>query len=386
MALSDRKKTILAAVIDEYIATAEPVGSRRISERADLKVSSATIRNELAELTSMGYLTQPHTSAGRVPTAQGYRIYVNELMERHELGSEEAEEIRRILSGSGPDKALRDVGQLTADMTNYPALTLTSAAAATIRRIDLIYIDANSFIIVLLLNDNRVANKFVKLPFSVREEMLVRLSAVFNAGFTDVGEEAFTPERITAAERAAMDTTGLVAVIATFMIETLTAAAPSRAVLSGGSKLLQLPEFRDPEKAHRIMDYLSKPVLTEGLPAPEDFSGDVQVLIGPENIAEELKDSSVILAKYSLGDGSHGVIGVVGPTRMDYASIAAKLAYIASLLSRLAVQEGDSIPGFGKLMLSGAAPEDSRVTDTAIKENAFIKEDAFGMTKEASGP
>ena len=355
MGLSERKKKILAAVVDEYIATAEPVGSKHIAENAGLRVSSATIRNELAELTSLGYLQQPHTSAGRVPTPQGYRIYVNELMDRSELSKEEAEEIRGVLSGRRGGEVLSDAGKLTADMTNYPALALTEGAGVTVRRFDLIYIDANTFIIVVLLSDNSVSNKLVRLPFSVEQATVQKLSTVFNASFTQLPEEEITPLLISSAERSTGDTMGLVAVIAGFAIECLTRKKSSRAVLSGGAKLLQLPEFRDPDKAHRVMDYLSEAEHLYGLPGAESFRGDdVKVLIGPENIAEELKDSSVILAKYDAGDGTQGIIGVVGPTRMDYAKVAAKLSYIAALLSGLAAGGGENaLPGFGKLMLSG---------------------------------
>ena len=126
----------------------------------------------------------------------------------------------------------------------------------------------------------------------------------------------------------------------------------AQAVLAGGSKLLQLPEFRDPDKAHHLMDYLSDTGHLADLPGMDNFGEDVKVLIGPENIAEELRDSSVILAKYDAGDGMQGVIGVVGPTRMDYAKVAAKLSYIADGLSKaLAGGKTDTLPGFGKLMI-----------------------------------
>ena len=158
MEISERKKKILAAVVDEYIANAEPVGSKLIAEKAGLHVSSATIRNELAELTSLGYLEQPHTSAGRVPTAQGYRLYVNELMERHKLSMEETEEINRSLNVKVQqlDKMMQDVGRIAADMTNYPALAMAAQVPDTIRRFDIIYVDANTCIIVALLGIDKV--------------------------------------------------------------------------------------------------------------------------------------------------------------------------------------------------------------------------------------
>lgn len=354
--ISERKKKILAAVIDEYIASAEPVGSKLIAGKSGLKVSSATIRNELAELTSLGYLEQPHPSAGRIPTAQGYRLYVNELMEKHKLSMEEAEEINRNLQLKNRqlDRMMDDVGRLAADMTNYPALAMAARAADTVKRFDLLYVDANTFIIVALLGGNKVRNKLVHLPFSVEEAAIRKLSTVFNASFTGVTEDQITPALIASAERAVDDTMGLVAAVAGFAIEILTESAGAKAVVSGGAKLLQLPEFRDPDKAHSLMDFLSDTENLRNLPGG-GFAGndDVKVLIGPENIAEELKDSSVVLAKYDAGDGMTGLIGVVGPTRMDYSRIAAKLSYIADGISKaLATGKDSALPGFGKLMLS----------------------------------
>lgn len=354
MQISTRKKRILAAVVDEYIATAEPVGSKLIAEKAGLNVSSATIRNELAELTSLGYLEQPHTSAGRIPTALGYRLYVNELMEQHKLSLEETEEINKNLhlKAQQLDKMMSDVGKIAADMTNYPALAVASQVSDTIKRFDLIYVDANTFIIVVLLGSNKVKNKLVHLPFSVEQSMIQKLSTVFNANFTGITEDQVTPILISSTERSVGDTMGLVAVVAGFALEILSETKGAQAVLTGEAKLLQLPEFRDPDKAHNLMNYLSNLEHLNALPSLDSFHNDVKVLIGPENIAEELKDSSVILAKYDAGDGMQGVIGVVGPTRMDYSKVAAKLSYIADGLSKaLAGGKTDTLPGFGKLMI-----------------------------------
>ncbi len=352
-AISERKKKILAVVVDEYIANAEPVGSKRIVEKAGLNVSSATIRNELAELTNLGYLEQPHTSAGRIPTAQGYRLYVNELMERTKLSMEETDEINRSLNLKVQqlDKMMSDVGKLAAELTNYPALAMATQTPDTIRRFDLLYVDSNTFIIVALLGSSKVQNKLVHLPFSVEQSMVQKLSTVFNASFTGITEDQITPVLISSTERAVGDTMGLVAAVAGFALEILSASRGSQAVLTGESKLLQLPEFRDPDKAHHLMSYLSDAEHLADLPGL-DFGDDVKVLIGPENIADELRDSSVILAKYDAGDGMQGVIGVVGPTRMDYSKVAAKLSYIADGLSKaLAGGKSDLLPGFGKLMI-----------------------------------
>ena len=336
MAISERKKKILAAVVDEYVRTAEPVGSKLIAQNAGLGCSAATIRNELAELVSLGYLEQPHTSAGRIPTPMGYRMYVNELMEKQKLSLEETEELNRRMNQKLQelDDTISDVSRLASQITDYPALALTTRTAVTIKRFDIIYVDANTFIIVVLLSDNTVQNKLVRLPVSVDQRLMQRLSSLFNSGFTGIGEDAVTPLLINSTERAADDTMGITSVIAAFAIEVLSQASAPAAYVSGENRLLSQPEFRDPDKAHRLMGYLSGGGYI--LPPEETLSeeGGIKVLIGPENVAEELKDSSVVIAAYDAGDNTKGLIGVVGPTRMDYSAVAAKLSILAAGLSR----------------------------------------------------
>ena len=358
MEISERKKKILAAVVEEYIRTAEPVGSKTIAAVAGLGCSSATIRNELSELTALGYLEQPHTSAGRIPSPQGYRFYVNELMERQKLSIEEAETINKRLSEKMEqlDRLMADAGRLAGQLTGYPALTLSAPRAAAVTRFDLLYIDSNTFIIVLLLGNNTVKNKLVHLPFSVDQGQIQRLSALFNAGFTGLTEDAITPVLISATERAARDTMGLTSIIAAFTIEVLSHSREGQAFVTGESSLLQQPEFRDPDKAHRVISYLSDSDHLMHLPGQGSSTG-VRVIIGPENLAEELKDSSVVMASYDAGEGQRGLIGVVGPLRMDYSAVAAKLQYIADGLSRL-LGSGEAPAGFGKMILKGDVKTD----------------------------
>ncbi|MDO4750193.1 MAG: heat-inducible transcriptional repressor HrcA [Eubacteriales bacterium] len=354
MELSERKKKILSAVVEEYIERAEPVGSKTLAQAAGLKLSSATIRNELAELTAMGYLEQPHTSAGRIPSPQGYRLYVDELMMRQRLSQEETERINDTLNQKIQqlDRLMADVGRLTAQLTNYPALALTSPRAATISRFDLIYVDPNTFIIVVLMSNNSVRNKLVHLPFSVEQSAVQKLSALFNAGFTNMTEDKITPVLINATERAACDTMGLTSIIAAFAIEVLSETQSGEAYITDESRLLRQPEFRDPDKAHRVMRYLADQGHLLSLPNGSSDE-DVHMIIGPENLAEELHDSSVVMVSYDAGDGMRGLIGVVGPTRMDYSGVAARLRFIASSLSRLLGAGDAPPPGFDKMILKG---------------------------------
>ena len=362
MEISERKKKILAAVVDEYIQTAEPVGSKAIAQNAGLGCSSATIRNELAELVALGYLEQPHTSAGRVPTPMGYRMYVNELMEKQRFSLEETEDLNRRLNQKLQelDDTISNVSKLASQLTDYPALALTAQEAPTIKRFDLIYVDANTFIIVVMLSGNTVKNKLVHLPISVDQNMVQRLSSLFNSNFTGITEDQITPFLINATERASDDTMGLTSVIAAFAIEVLNEANTPETSVSGANRLLNLPEYRDPDKAHKLMNYLA----TGGeciLPPSGSMEGseEVRVLIGPENVAEELKDSSVVLASYDAGDNTRGLIGIVGPTRMDYSAVAAKLSFLATGLSRR-LGGGEAPPEgmHNKLIIKGDEPNE----------------------------
>ncbi len=336
MELSDRKKKILTALVESYIATAEPVGSKALA--GVIGCSSATIRNEMSELTGMGLLEQPHTSAGRVPSPAGYRLYVNELMQRQKLSEAEAAAINDKLAKKDEqiEQLMNEVGQLTSSLTQYPAYALAMKPPAAVKRFDFIYVDANTFIVVVLLTDNTVKNKLVHLPFSVHQEQITTLSSLFNANFTGVTDEEITDSLIRSTERAAGDTYGLVAVVASFTMECLAGAKSAAMQVAGASHLLSQPEFRDPDKAHALMNFISDGGrLVSDLPHMGMERDGLRVTIGPENLAEELKDSSVVMASYDTGDGMRGYIGVVGPTRMDYSSVAAKLSYIAAGLSRL---------------------------------------------------
>jgi len=344
MKLSERKKRILRAIVDDYIVTAEPVGSKMIAEEAGLGLSSATIRNEMAELEAMGLIEKPHTSAGRIPSSMGYRLYVNELMRQHRLSIEETEEINRTLRQKIKqlDRLLSDAGRLTSRLTNLPAYALTtSEPKLTIVRFDFIYVETNTFIVVVMLSNNTVKNKLMRLPFSVDQGMLTKLSTVFNANFTGLTEDRITSHLITAAERSIGDSMGLTAAVSGFAIEVLTDSHMNEAYVAGTSQFLQYPEYQDIDKAHRILNYLSDEEELLKLPKPE-AQNDIKITIGSENLAEELQDSSVVVAKYDVGDGMQGLIGVVGPTRMDYSRVAARLRYIANGLGWLF--SGEDIP------------------------------------------
>ena len=344
MALSERKKKILRAVVESYVQTAEPVGSKAVQELAGLNVSSATIRNELADLTDQGYLEQPHTSAGRIPSPKGYRLYVNELMEEQRLSLEETRQINDALhlKMKELDKVIDQAGRMVSQLTNYPAFALAgNARRTTIRRFDLIMVDVNSFIVVVMTDNNVVKNKLIRLPADLSEPQLQLLTTLLNTSFVNKTLDELTPELMRVAEHAAGTSYGLISLVVSFAMEVLDDLENSSVYTSGASQLLAHPEYQDVGKAHKLMNYLSdEHSLAQSLALPTMGGDNTKILIGPENVADELKDTSVVLASYDIGDGLKGVIGVVGPTRMDYAKVAAKLSYVADGLSKLFGQPG----------------------------------------------
>ena len=337
MNLTERKKKVLRSVVDLYIRTAEPVGSKAITALPDMKYSSATIRNEMADLTAMGYLEQPHTSAGRIPSAAGYRLYVDELMMDYRLSIDETKSINTAIEEKMQkvDKMVEKVARLVSQATNLPAISAASrSASAVVKRFELIYAGAGSFILVLMLPGDQVVNKLIKLPLNAEESDLRLLSAVLNASMTDVPLDGFTPELMEKVMRSAGAAASLVPVILDFAQETLKNQGSTNMAVYGQSRLLGLPEYQDVDKAQRLMASIDEDALSN-LPAVMQNANGTKVLVGPENVAQELKDTSVVMTKFDIGDGMQGMIGVVGPTRMDYAQVTARLSYFAESLSKM---------------------------------------------------
>ena len=347
MELTERKKKVLRSVEDLYIRTAEPVGSKAITELPDMNYSSATIRNEMADLTAMGYLEQPHTSAGRVPSAAGYRLYVDELMMDYRLSIDETHSISTAIEEKMQqvDKLVEKVAKLVSQATDLPAISMASRqAGATVKRFELILAGQGSIILVLMLSTDEVVNKLIKLPVDLQESDLKLLSALLNATMTDLPLEEYTQSLMERVMRSAEAGASLVPVIVDFTAETLRRQGSTNMAVAGQLRLLGQPEYRDVDKAQRLMSSLDEDALSN-LPAIMQNQNGTRVLVGPENVAQELRDTSVVMTKFDIGDGMQGMIGVVGPTRMDYAKVTARLSYFAESLSKMfAKPEQKSLP------------------------------------------
>ena len=241
----------------------------------------------------------------------------------------------RFQTGMGElDRVLDQAGRVVSQLTNYPSFALSSGLSRmTIRRFDLLMVERNAFIIVVMTDTDIVRNRLIRLPSDLTEAQLQMLNTLLNTTFTGLTLEEITPELMRVAQHAAGEAYGLISLVVSFAMDVLESLEQRTVHTSGLAHLLELPEYRSLERAQPLMSYLSEDADPARFPVPKD--DPMKILIGPENVADALKDTSVVVASYDIGDGMRGVIGVVGPTRMDYAKITARLSYLAEGLSRL---------------------------------------------------
>ena len=333
MELTDRKKRILRAIVETYIATAEPVGSKAVAERTGLDVSTATIRNEMSDL-----LQQAHTSAGRIPSAAGYRLYVNELMDRQQLTIQETERINQALNVKMEelDRVIDRAGKLLSQISDYPVFTAAAVKErVTVKRFDLLLVEENAFIAVVMTDNSVVKNKLVRMPDSISEPQLQMLSAVLNSSFVGLSQEEMEQTLDKMETRTAPGAFELISLVVEFAVEVISDQRQQKIHTAGITHLLEHPEYRSLDKAKPLMNYLAEEKDASRLPMTLSSGQNMNILIGPENVNEALKDTSVVMASYDIGDNMKGVIGVVGPTRMDYAKVTARLSYFADSLTRM---------------------------------------------------
>ena len=335
MELSERKKQILKAIIGDYIRTAEPVGSKALTEGHALPFSSATIRNEMSELEEMGYLEKPHTSAGRIPSPRGYRLYVDELMEQPQDTGEEDPSLQSMMQTKVRelDRLIQEAGRLISSLTNYASVAVTPAMTQiSIRQFEIIAVDKMNFVIVVVTDSGTVKNKMVRTIANVSKDEAELLTYVLNQTLTGLPLSHITAERFDIVRRAA-GLTALLAPVAEYIAELIEELSDQKVFLEGTNKLLRFPEYRDMHKAQVLLDYMEDD-RRHLLPATRKIDG-IQFFIGPENGENPLSDTSAIYAKYDIGKIGQGMIGIVGPTRMDYAKLSAQLSRFAKGLNKL---------------------------------------------------
>ncbi|AEG59409.1 heat-inducible transcriptional repressor HrcA [Desulforamulus ruminis] len=338
MKMDERKQQILLAIIKDYISTAEPVGSRTISRKYDLGVSPATIRNEMSDLEEMGFIEQPHTSAGRIPSNLGYRYYVDCLMQREELTREEEETILQ-----GYEKKVREVGEvisrtgrMMARMTNYTALVRTpQLSKSTYKHIQLVLMAPSQALLIVVMDMGAVHHQMMTVPENITQEDLEQISSVLNAKLQGRTMDSI---RLTLIKEIYFELSkhrNILDIAFQLMQDQLHLEKEDKVHLEGVFNILNQPEFHNVDRVKVMLSLLEQEESLSQLLMPFEDSRDVTVRIGSENPRQEMQNCSVVTATYKVGNQVLGTVGVLGPTRMDYAKVITVVDYMTKNLSRV---------------------------------------------------
>ncbi|MCI9270643.1 MAG: heat-inducible transcription repressor HrcA [Dorea sp.] len=327
-ALGERKLTILHAIIKTYLETGEPVGSRTISKYSDLNLSSATIRNEMADLEELGYILQPHTSAGRIPSDKGYRLYVDMLMEEKEQELNEMQE-QMLEKADKMEHLLKQAARVLANNTNYATMVSTPRSSANrIKFIQLSKVDEEQIIAVIVLGGNVIKNKIINMDEPLSNENLLKLNMLLNTTLNGMSIEEINLGLIARLKEQAGIHSEVVGNVFDAVAEAIQVDEDMQIYTSGTTNIFKYPELSDKQSAQEIISaFEEKQQLTELVTqtlAQEENTG-IQVYIGDETPVQNMKDCSVVTATYELGEGMKGTIGIIGPKRMDYEHVLKSL-------------------------------------------------------------
>lgn len=328
--LNDRKFKILQAIVDDYIETAEPVGSRTIAKKYGLGVSSATIRNEMSDLEDLGLISQLHSSSGRVPSAKGYRFYVNSMMQSLSLAPEEALFLQRMLIENiyQAEYMMQETAKALSRLTNYPAIVSEPyLKKAAIKHVQLVPLDEKSLLLVLVTDTKTVKNQVVNLAAAPGYETLTKLSAHLNRHLAGKTIREITRELIDKMLTEFGENAHVLMPILGIIADMIQAEGDARVYTSGVKNILTFPEFYDKSKAEKIFQALEdRESLFEILGTPYAEATGIQIIIGAENNLDLLKSCSLIKANYTIDNQSTGCIALIGPMRMNYAQAVSVLS------------------------------------------------------------
>ncbi len=346
--LSERKKLILKAVIESHIEMGEPVGSKYLTQYKQIAYSSATIRNEMAELEEMGYLVQPHTSAGRIPSEAGYRFYVDSLIERYDMTSREVAELKSALRSRQAelDGILDEAMRLASSMTNYTALALRSRHhTSTVTRFEVIRVTDRKLVLVMVMSSGAVKSKNILSEMPLSDTAATLLSQTLNDCLTSVTADEITLPLLMEMERRMGAYAYLVSPVSKGVYETLTSFSGGDLKFDGINRLLSYPEYYDFDRLKQMLQMFEQKddlmrLISEETRAVEQSGedGKVQVYIGHENLVNIMDNSTLILKTIKSGGQTIGTIGIIGPTRMDYSRVI-------SMIDQLTANISDALAG-----------------------------------------
>lgn len=328
MQLDDRKWKILQAIIRTYLETGEPVGSRTISKYTDLNLSSATIRNEMSDLEELGYIIQPHTSAGRIPSDKGYRLYVDSLMEDKE---QEVQNMKEILieKADKMELLLQQVAKMLAQNTNYATMVTTPQYQhKKVKFVQLSNVDEEQILLVIVLEGNIVKNKFITSTQIIEKEMILKLNILLNTFLQGLDITDINLSVIQKMKEQAGTYGNLVSDILDAVAEAINEEDDLEIYTSGATNILKYPELSDAHKASELLyAFEEKKLLTDLITDKREDKENrgIQVYIGDETPVESMKDCSVVTATYEIEEGVYGKVGIIGPKRMDYERVVGTL-------------------------------------------------------------
>lgn len=339
MQMGDRKKKILKAIIQDYIETAEPVGSRSIAKRYIPDLSSATIRNEMADLEEMGYLAQPHTSAGRIPSDRGYRLFVDSLMRKYALSMQEMMHMQNVMEEKIQelDVLIERAAQALTNITQYTSVALTpDMKKGRLMNMQVVSLQPRKVLLILVTEQGVMKNRIVHTEHEINSEQAYELSGMFNRFLAGLTLEEITPERIEQMRTLMTQYGDIMTQMVDFVTEVI--GETERSVLVQGSvNLLNLPEYSDIERAKDVLQFLeNKESLGKILPQVREDG--IHVIIGHENPTLGMHGCSIVLYNYKVGKIG-GSIGLVGPTRMDYSKVVAALEFLKNQIEMLPDKE-----------------------------------------------
>lgn len=336
--LSDRKLKILHAIIQNYLETGEPVGSRTISKYTDLNLSSATIRNEMADLEELGYIIQPHTSAGRIPSDKGYRLYVDMLMEEKEQELNEMQE-QMLDKADKMEQLLKQAAKVLANSTNYATMVSTPRNSANrIKFIQLSMVDDEQIIAVIVLGGNVIKNKIIDIEEPISNENLLKLNMLLNTTLNGMSIEEINLGLIARLKEQAGIHSQVIGNVLDAVADAIQIDEEMQIYTSGATNIFKYPELSDKQSAQEIISaFEEKQQLTELVTRTlsQDENTGIQVYIGDETPVQNMKDCSVVTATYELGDGMKGTIGIIGPKRMDYEHVLKSMKRLQNELDQM---------------------------------------------------
>ena len=327
MSLDERKLKILQAIITDYIATAEPVGSRTIAKKYDLGVSSATIRNEMSDLEEMGFIIQPHASSGRIPSDLGYRLYVDRMLKQQKLGDEDKKIVNTMINRNVNqiEYLMNETARLISKMTNYTTIFSEPVVKnTTFNKVRFMSLNDKDLMIIIAAEGNVIRNKIVSLHYMPDEDRLYEISRVISDKLHGQIIENIDTALV---DQLYNDLNGydeIVSLLMDFIDEIGKSSGMGKLHFSGTNNIFAFPEFSDVEKAKSLFKTLEKTDSLSNLLA-ENTGKDMQVYIGNETGIEEMKDCSIVTTTYEFGDNITGTIGILGPTRMDYSQVVSVL-------------------------------------------------------------